>query len=508
MRAEPQDAPASEPSTVGHGSPDQARVLAMGHLHPGTLALRSIDGLRSIVLPLAFGLIADQKWLLAAAPVWFVVGMTFSLLRYVSFRYVLTEDELVTTEGIFSRQERRIPVNRIQDLNFESSLLRRMTGLVVVSVETASGQGAEAVLDSLGTRNAAQLREALHEVRGGWARPSEAEVDETVLYRSSAGELTLLGLTNNRIGAIVVGVFALFEVADQLGMGGTVIGAGSTVIDWILSLNSSLVPLVLGMLLFLFLVAGWVLAVIASFVKFHDFTLTLRDDVLQRRFGLITTRAQNLPRRRIQRVLLEQSLVRRILGLVVVRADSAGSGMDPNEEARSGRDIIAPTTQRRLGESLVPWLLENLEVEDLEYNRVSTRLVVRGFVGGAVSGLILTAATWAWLGLGAIVFSLVVPLWAGLLAWLAYQNFGYRELEDHVALRWGIFGRYRSFVPFTKVQAARLESGPLDRAFGLASLVVYVAGGSPTRLDYLPREEAERLERDIASRAAAHRFVW
>lgn len=488
-------------------------VLAEGHLHPGILFLRMLDGLRSSIFPIIVALLADQTWLLFVVPVGFVLMMSYWVVRFVTFRYVLTTDELVTTEGIFQRQERRIPVNRIQDLNFESSLLRRFFGLVVVSVETASGTGAEASLDSLGVRESVALREALHGVRtsasGGGESGEEAPAvpQETVLYRSSAGELTLLGLTDNRAGAIFVGLFALFEFADQFGMGNKVIGAGSSVLDRVSQLSPPFVVAIAVGVLLLVMIAGWVLAIGASFVKFHDFTLALRDDVLQRRFGLITTRAQTLPRRRIQRVLLEQTPLRRLFDYLVVRADSAGSGMDVKEEARSGRDIVAPSTNVAVGEALVPWLLPGLEVSGAGFVRVSPRIIGRIAAQGAVVALALGLMFSVKVGAWALLALVLVPIAWGL-GYLAYRNLGFCDFGDWVGLRWGLIGRYRAFVPLHKVQAVELHAGPVDRLFGVASLVVYVAGGSPTRLHYLPRDQATNLTHALARRAAHSRFVW
>src|SRR5690606_37084192 len=147
-------------------------------------------------------------------------------------------EELVTTEGVFNRQERRIPVNRIQDLSFEQTLVRRFFGLVTVTVETASGEGAEARLDALGTTAAYQLREAMYYIRAERApgamekagatsdraltgEPTyTGDVAEEVLFRVRARELTLRGLTDNRGGAILLGLVVLLDQANQYGMFG------------------------------------------------------------------------------------------------------------------------------------------------------------------------------------------------------------------------------------------------------------------------------------------------
>ena len=139
----------SELPAVAAASPSEGAVLLRGHLHPAVLLLSLIGGLRSAAFPCLLGLVADRMFLILGG-VLFLVQVGTGLVRYLTFHYVLTEDELRTREGVLHRQERRIPIDRIQDLGFESTILRRILGLTVVRVETASGQGVEAVLDSLG----------------------------------------------------------------------------------------------------------------------------------------------------------------------------------------------------------------------------------------------------------------------------------------------------------------------------------------------------------------------
>ena len=459
--------------------------------------------------PLASACSSGELWLLVSWP-----ACTSCSGRWctrwraiITFEYRLTEDELITTEGILHRQERRIPVNRIQDLSFESTLVRRICGLVVVSVETASSQGSEAKLDSLSRRHAEHLREALYQTRSarGLSGAAAAAVPtEQVLLRTDGAELFLRGLTNNRIGVILAAVFGVYELTAELGLDQRVGGAVS---GWIAGLSGMVAVLVVVAALFLVVLGGWVVSVAASFLMFFGFTLTVREDIFQRRYGLITTRAASLPRRKIQRVLLEQSWLRRLLGLAVVRADSAGSGMDPNEELRGGRDIVVPIAESARAESLVPWLLPGLWPGQLQWNRVSPRVVLRIFLKGVVFAAVLSVAGIMSVGLIALGALLILPIsWA--VGVLSYHNLGYSEVEGHLGLRWGILGRYRAMVPLRKVQGVVLRASPLDRCLKLCQLTVYVAGGSPTTLRHLPRSEALMLQGRLARRAAEARFVW
>lgn len=497
---------AAAPAALG-GGPGQ--VLAEGHLHPAILLLRLLDGLRQALIPVVLGLIAHTPWLVYLGLLLFVLSVGWALLLYVTFRFRLTTQELVTTVGVpgLLHQERRIPQDRIQDLSFESTLLRRLLGLVVVSVETASGQGAEARLDSLARADAERLREALLAARGGAASVALAPPPELLLFQSSAGELSLLGLTNNRIGVILASLVGVSQFAGDLGFAVEIAGWLKRVFGRIATRHWTAVLALAAAAVFLALIAGWLIAITGSFLMFHGYTLTLRNDVLQRRYGLITTRAQALPRRKIQRVLLEQTWLRRLLGLIVVRAESAGAAADPREEVRGGLDVIVPLATAPRAEPLVPMLLPGLDVRMLRWQRVSPRVITRVTLKGLLWTVALLAIGLPLLDELALLALLLVPLSFGTGV-LLYSNLAYARAEGHVAMRFGILGRYRAMVPLRKVQAVALRAGPVERALGLARLDVHVAGGAPTVLADLPRDEAEGLMGDLARHAAAARFVW
>ena len=507
-----------EPSEPERTEP---RVLASGHLHPGILFLRFLDGLRSMILPVALSFAAEGMTLLIVAGAIFLFIMAWGLIRYLTFQYVLNDEELVTREGLLHRQERRIPVNRIQDLSFESTLVRRFFGLVVVKVETASGKGAEVTLDSLARREAEALRAVLHRVRtvgtAGMAidaatgAPNEAaaipEEPEEVVYRVTSGELALRGLTARWLAPVVIGLVTLLQFAGEFEFVDTLGGVLGAFFTWLGSFSWQVLLLLSVLLLLMFLSTGIGMAIVAEMARFHRFTLTLKDNVLLRRFGLITTRSASLPRRKVQRVVLEQSFLRRLMGYVVVRADSAGSGANDQQEARSGSDIVAPLTSRIKADALVPWVLPGAQPWEWRWYRVSKRVIVRiGFHGAvfvaiAIGLLLPVAGAFAWLAL------LGLPAAVGV-GFLAYSNLAYARAEEHVAMRWGLIGRYRGVVPFAKIQAVTLRAGPLERLLGLATVTLYVAGGSPTRLPDIPRAEAEGLREALAAAAAARRFVW
>jgi len=81
---------------------------------------------------------------LALAILWLIVVW----VRWRSITYTLTDQRIKIESGVFGRQEKVIPIDRIQDCSTRQSIIGRMIGYGRVEIDAAGAQGAE-VLDHL-----------------------------------------------------------------------------------------------------------------------------------------------------------------------------------------------------------------------------------------------------------------------------------------------------------------------------------------------------------------------
>jgi uncharacterized membrane protein YdbT with pleckstrin-like domain len=124
--------------------------------HPHWITL-----VRSLTLPVvlvALVVIADITFLntsdplrlyltlivVALALLWLIVVW----IRWQSITYTLTDQRIKLESGVFGRQEKVIPIDRVQDCTTRMSLFGRMLGYGRVEVDAAGAQGAE-ILDYL-----------------------------------------------------------------------------------------------------------------------------------------------------------------------------------------------------------------------------------------------------------------------------------------------------------------------------------------------------------------------
>ncbi len=144
-----------------------------------------------------------------------------------------------------------------------------------------------------------------------------------------------------------------------------------------------------------------------------------------------------------------------------------------------------------------------------EFRSLDPRVVKLWRVVGSISvGILLTVLLIIMLIAWFAVPTLALWIFAGwtglavLCGWLIYwrpprlyRAWGYR-IDDRVfETRSGLLFQVRRLLPLTRLQHVDLQRGPIERAFGLASLVLHTAGThqSSITIPGLDAEEATRL---------------
>jgi membrane protein YdbS with pleckstrin-like domain len=99
---------------------------------------------------------------------------------------------------------------------------------------------------------------------------------------------------------------------------------------------------------------------------------------------------------------------------------------------------------------------------------------------------------WGWLaGIGLMI---VLTIWRAWVTVRAVHAWGYAERDNDLLVRHGLLIRRLSIVPYARMQYVDVTAGPLERAFGLATVQLHTAAAaSDARVPGLPPEEAARL---------------
>ena len=489
---------------------------AARRLHPFTLLFASLSLARQLIFPAAIGGLSRADgdpgrlvgWVVGILA---VPAIIIAALRYLTFRYRVTGDELVIDSGVLQRKHRVIPLANVQNIDLKESALQRAVGVVEMRVETAgSGSGAEASLEVVGRAEAIALREELLARRRamragvldetgehgpgrgavgaaphGLAQPAPLREDASampvdVLVRLNAGRLALAGATANEAGLIAAALAAGLQFVDDFALERLIPieqlvdrVAGSTVggAIWLIALT-------LGVLL----VLGWLVSIVGSVVGYHDFTLERSGGDLRKRYGLIGRRQTSVPLERVQCVRIEESLLRRPLALATLKIETASGS--PREQRKRGAEAFVPIARVAEVPALLRGVFGDVDIAAAQLNPVHPRSRRRGFLRHFfLSVVLLTAASiMSELRTGALPRWL--PLWVlvlgaasyGLAAW-QYRHRGWAVTGGYVLARAGVLNRITWVIPHAKIQTLHLVSTPFQRRHGLTTLIIDTASG-------------------------------
>ena len=146
-------------------------------------------------------------------------------------------------------------------------------------------------------------------------------------------------------------------------------------------------------------------------------------------------------------------------------------------------------------DALTPW------PDTVAWRPVSPKLITVELIARGIGVLVLLAGLgvgwalapyWLWpAGMGVVV---AYAIWRSIVTFRAVRAWGYAERDQDLLVKHGLLIRRLSIVPYARMQFVDVTAGPLERAFGLATVQLHTAAAaSDAKVPGLPPEEAARL---------------
>lgn len=450
-------------------------------LHPLSPFFQLLLLARQLLLPLVVLLFAgrgDAGQFLPLVPV--AVLTVFGVVRWWRFTYTVDGARFVIDEGVLTRKQRVVPLDRIQQVEVVRRLRHRVFGVAALRVDTAGGsRKAEIDLSVVSVGEAQRLRSLLLRERAmadaavpaatGGPEPDQPPAD-LPLVKLDVGQLAVAGMTGSELAVMLTILFWASQLLDYL-PGAFVEDAAGGV-----RAPSSVVGAVAAAS---FLGLVWLaLAAAAGIVKNFGFTMSRAGGDLHVRRGLLDQREGSMPLHRLQLVRVQESALRRVLGLVRLVLQSGGGATGGEGLSRVDVPLLARGLVAGLLRDLLPADPPPLTALVPAPPAARRRAILRRAVPmAAVAVVAVTAAGWS-VPLGGA--GLVAVLVAGTAGEVAYRGLGHAFGGDVLLARRGGLARELDVVPAARAQSTRLRSTPFQRRAGLATLHVDVAGKGRT----------------------------
>ena len=428
----------------------------------------------------------------------FAMAVGSTVVHFLTLRYRVVDGRLEIKSGLLNRQVRVIGADRIQNVELIRNVFHRLSGMVEVRLETASGREVEGLLSALSVEAAQELTDALDAARGD-ARPSTEEVPpEDVVLRNTPIDLVWFGVTATRFGGIAVMLGLLYE--------GFVLNP-ELVSDDVQETTTGLLSGVGGIVLVVALVSGaWLVGTATAVVRFFGFRLVRSGPALVAEQGLLTKRRVVLRLGKVQLVTIEEPWLRRLAGFGSVAIETAAARPEGDGTQRS--EAVVPYVARQdiatvVGSAIPlesPGSPTPLDPTSHPLHPPHPRALIRASAAALGQSAVLAAGISWWLFPYGLFSLLLVPV-ALVVARLDHQHQGWAVTSNLVVSRRGWLTRRTWLLARNKVQSTSLQQGPILRRYGLGVLQVRVAGGL-VELPAMGWEEALDLQQALLPRSS------
>jgi putative membrane protein len=483
---------------------------------------------------------------LSIAIVYGVLVFPWTIVRYLRFRYSISATEIKIRSGVTTVNRRNIPVDRVQNIEVEQSILQRLTGTARVSIFTAGSASAEGVLEVVSLAEAHRVRDSIRRLQGAAAPAGNegadaaghalqedgapAEAARAVITDGLAGVYGTDGRTARPglLGGvsadsaepvfamslrrvILSGVFrfSLVYIAIFYTLVQYVEPDPEAMINWLArgrfdgvrEAAADSPGLAIGLTVAIAFLFAWLSGIAVNLNKYYGFTLTADGSKLHHRQGLLSRHAGTIPLRKVQAFIIRTNPLMRYFGWY--RLEVQTMGFDVKERGHKvavpfGRleDVLRAANTIQLG-------LPHPDPEGIripETLPVSMLTIRRAFIRYSVAISVAAGGLWYFWTPGVWLLTLL-PL-ALVAAVLRYKHLGYGEDEHWLYVRRGVIKQHLWLLPLERSQVFYQTASLFQRRLRLASLYVDAAGASsirPAEVVDLPEDVARSiLERSYA----------
>ena len=481
-------------------------LLEVWQIIVALIAFATLRNLNELQEAMSAGLgnaIMDRLFLVALVSVLVIAFLfLYTFLQWRVTAYALTDSALWFRKGILNRNQRHARLDRIQAVDITQPVLARLVGLGKLDVEVAGGADSNITIGFLkvselealrgeilaraaGLKMAAQSPAQASAMGGqGYAAPYGAP-QATSPYASVpqgqypqapampvqpgampqpanfsytgevfapstipvAPERELYQVPMGRLLASqLLSMSALFSVLALIVI--IVIGAGSIPYIGLAGITASLSGVaMLGLSVASF---HW-----NRFASEANFRLAISPDGLRLRRGLLSTRSQTIPPRRIHAIEIQQPLLWRFFGWYRVLILQAGYGAKDTEQNKQQSSHVLIPVGTRQDVNFALWaVIEDLGVDDIP-----------AFIDAALYG---TGSGNGFVRMSARAFILDPFLFKRRARAITRTTFVVRD---------GWLTRKSFWAPIARLQSVSAKAGPLERVLGVATLHMHLVPG-------------------------------
>jgi putative membrane protein len=425
------------------------------------------------------------RYLVIAAGILTVISI---ILKWLLYRYELHPSTIVLKEGVVVKKQRTIALERIQNHHSRTTFLHRWFNLTSLTLETgSSGEDAAITFPVITNGEKERILAMFGEVK----EPSEITKDEiqpekkirTVHFRSTRKDLFKASFTSMSFLAIFPLLSAIyFNLADFFDIEDSAENAVEYLIGhW-------------WMLIVLFVIAmalSVVIGFIKTVIKYGNYEISDDEERIYIEKGVGSSSSFSIQKHKVQAVVVEQSILKRFLGLASIKLISVGSAEGEEKDTSSLYPFMPKHEAYELLHTLLPGYPIEENMQRFPIKVLWLKLILPYYFTILVAvGLFLFKREWIWIAAVFFLLSFISRI-------LDYYFTSYLRNGNTVQVRRGGFTNETFVTKRSQIQQITIQHSWIQRKFGVASLS-FINRAKPmhtSELYGLSKEEASEFYR-------------
>ncbi|MFL9843393.1 PH domain-containing protein [Flavobacterium rhizosphaerae] len=427
----------------------------------------------------------NKTYYLILGAVVLLLALIVGYLRYRNFTFFVDEDneEFVVHKGILSKTRIAIPLNKIQQVNLNQSLLQRILSVHALEIDTAGSAKTEVTIKAITQKYALVLKERLLE-EGFTPHYEEADYADRVEHeqkkqrpfiRVSPVSLLKTGITSNYVRSF--GLLLAFFISTSQYVDDYLTYSDTDAAFINEYFNKVFLLRFIFSIIFVILVLTLLVNLVRTMVRYYNFTVTKQHNALLLSHGLIATRNTIIRPEKVQIVSVGRNFFQKKFNINDIKIRQAADLEQSRERRKMAMEIPGVNEQEK--NILMQFLLEKMPERGFTVVPNIRKVILNIFR----LIIIPVALFYAYTRLVTDVapFLILIPFYVVFIGILIYFGFRHNRLfisPDFIIMQHGAWDVENDFIAPHKIQAIKLTQYFWQKSSNVGTVKIYTAGGN------------------------------
>lgn len=416
-----------------------------------------------------------------------LVILIIAILKYLNFKFYLSQDAFHLASGIINKYNTVIPKSKIQNVHIKQNFLQQLINVVSLKIETAGDQKSEIEISALDRPTALLLKKELYSktiVDEAGTKRIEPLEKRDVYFKISPKRLLLEGLSQNHFKSFMLIALFIFGVYNEFKEVLDLLEIEDLLVDFFRLDENGLLNLIITNVIVVIVVVfmSFLFSVIKTFIVNFSLEVVENNKAIEINKGLFNKVSLSLTPSRIQNLVITTNRVKQYFGLHSLSVKQAMINV------KQQRNFKIVALEKEQLSALINKLLVNYTREGDVGKPQSYFMLISAFkmllFGVLLNGfaLLFFGSSMLWINM------LYIPL-AFLYVYFAYKKTYYIISHNFITVGSGVIDTITNILETHKIQGIAFKQSVFQQRRDIASLVISTASKS-VKIPYISKSEA------------------